>query len=339
MNDPASVKKGLDYFHDAFNRLSGFKVPTVAAINGVCAGGGLEFALVCTARIATDAKNTVIGLPECKVGIFPGAGGSQRLPRLIGYKAVELILKGTLLPATKALEAGIIDRIVPQDKDLLTEAKSFLREIAAGKVKLERPAHDFSQVKAVAEMARQNVLKITKGREIPGPMFCIRTMEEGLNLPLSEALELEKKYFAQAVLSNEAKGSINTFFIKTMTDKPGNMITEGFTPKPLKKAAILGFGTMGRGIIIDILRNTQMPVLVKDFPVAAMAKFVTFPERFGGTHFFSPVWIMELVEIIRGKMTSQDTVDNLLNFAASIRKRPIVCRDNPGFVVNALLFP
>jgi len=74
-------------------------------------------------------------------------------------------------------------------------------------------------------------------------------------------------------------------------------------------------------------------------PIAAMAKFVTFPERFGGAHFFSPVWIMELVEIIRGKMTSQDTIDNLLNFAASIRKRPIVCRDNSGFVVNALLFP
>lgn len=425
MNDPASVKKGLDYFHDAFNRLSDFKVPTLAAINGVCAGGGLELALVCTARIATDAQNTVIGLPECKVGIFPGAGGSQRLPRLIGYSAIELILKGTLLPAPKALAAGIIDRIVPQDKDLLTEAKAFLREIAAGKAKLERPAHDFSQVKAVAEMARQGVLKTTKGREIPGPMLCIQAMEEGLNLPLSEALELEKKYFTQAVLSNEAKGSINTFFIKTMTDKPRNMMTEGFTPKPLKKAAILGFGTMGRGIIIDILRNTQLPVLVKDFPeaherglafvrkilegmaekkrlkstvddlmkritttseyiaefkevdivieavfesinvkkeayeslckvvrddciiasntssipVAAMAKFVTLPERFGGTHFFSPVWIMELVEIIRGKMTSQDTIDNLLNFAASIRKRPIVCRDNPGFVVNALLFP
>jgi 3-hydroxyacyl-CoA dehydrogenase len=70
-----------------------------------------------------------------------------------------------------------------------------------------------------------------------------------------------------------------------------------------------------------------------------MSKFVTLPERFGGIHFFSPVWLMELVEIIRGEKTSQDTVDNLLNFAASIRKRPIVCRDNPGFVVNALLFP
>jgi 3-hydroxyacyl-CoA dehydrogenase/enoyl-CoA hydratase/carnithine racemase len=425
MNDPVSTKKGLDYFHNAFNKLSEFKIPTLAAINGVCAGGGLEFALACTARMATDAKNTVIGLPECKVGLFPGGGGSQRLPRLIGYGAIELILKGTLLPAAKALETGIIDRIITPDKDLLTEAKAFLLEIISGKAELKRPVHDFSQIKAVADMARQGVLKMTKGREIPGLMLFIKAVEEGLNLPLKEALEVEKKYFAETVLTPEAKGSINTFFIKTMTDKPKNMMTKGFTPKPLKKAAILGFGTMGRGIIINILRNTQLPIIVKDFPealesglsfvrkiltgmaekkrltspvddlmkrittisdhtpefkevdivieavfesidvkkeayeslckavrddcliasntssipIAAMARFVTLPERFGGIHFFSPVWIMELVEIIQGEKTSRDTVDNLLNFAASIRKRPIVCKDNPGFVVNALLFP
>lgn len=425
MSDPASVKKGMDYFHNAFNKLSEFKVPTLAAINGVCAGGGLEFALVCTARIATAAKNTVIGLPECKVGLFPGGGGSQRLPRLIGYSAIELILKGTLLPAAKALEAGIIDKVVPPDKDLLPEAKAYLLEIISGKAVLKRPAHDFSQIKEVAALARQGVLKATKGREIPGPLLLIKAVEEGINLPLKEALEVEKKYFTDVILSPEAKGSINTFFIKTMTDKPKNMMTRGFTPKPLKKAAVLGFGTMGRGIVIDILRNTQLPVLVKDFPeahapglafvrkilegmaekkrltfpvddllkritltseytpefkdvdivieavfesidvkkeayeslckvvrddcliasntssipVTSMARFVTLPERFGGTHFFSPVWLMELVEIIRSEKTSRDTVDNLLSFAAAIRKRPIVCRDNPGFVVNALLFP
>jgi 3-hydroxyacyl-CoA dehydrogenase len=74
-------------------------------------------------------------------------------------------------------------------------------------------------------------------------------------------------------------------------------------------------------------------------PITAMSKYVTHPERFGGIHFFSPVWLMQLVEVIRGERTSQETVDNLLNFAALIRKRPIVCRDNAGFVVNALLFP
>jgi len=425
MADPDAVKAVLDIFHDSFNRLADLKCPTLAAINGVCAGGGLEFALACTARIATDAKATLIGLPECKVGLFPGAGGSQRLPRLIGYPAVELILKGDLLPAAKAYEAGVIDRLVPAGKNLLDEAKAFLREIISGKAQLKRPEQDFSQVDMIAEMARKGVLKVTKGREIPGPMMAIKAMQDGLKLPLKDGLEVEKKYFIKAVLSPEAKGSINTFFIKTMTDKPKGMMTKGFSPAPIRKAAVLGFGTMGRGIVIDILRNMRIPVIVKDFPealepgkafvkkilegmaekkrlaasvdelmgllktasaysdefkdvdlvveavfedikvkeqayrelctavkddciiasntssllVTAMSKFVTHPERFGGTHFFSPVWLMQLVEIVRGEATSQETVDNLLNFAAAIRKRPIVCRDNPGFVVNALLLP
>ncbi len=425
MKEPGEVKMALDIFHDSFNRLNALKVPTVAAINGVCAGGGLEFSLACTARIATDAKATLIGLPECKVGLFPGAGGSQRLPRLIGYPAVEMILKGDLLPAAKAYEAGVIDRLVPAGKNLLDEAKAFLHEIISGKAQLKRPEQDFSQVDMIAEMARKGVLKVTKGRELPGPMMAIKAMQDGLKLPLKEGLEVEKKYFIQTVLSPEAKGSINTFFIKTMTDKPKGMMTKGFSPAPIRKAAVLGFGTMGRGIVIDILRNMRIPVIVKDFPeafepgkafvkkilegmaekkrlaapvdeimgllkttsaytdefkdvdlvveavfedikvkeqayrelcaavrddcliasntssllVTAMSRFVTHPERFGGTHFFSPVWMMQLVEIVQGEATSRETVDNLLNFAAAIRKRPLVCRDNPGFVVNALLLP
>jgi 3-hydroxyacyl-CoA dehydrogenase len=202
-------------------------------------------------------------------------------------------------------------------------------------------------------------------------------------------------------------------------------MSKGFEPRPLHKVAILGFGTMGRGIAIDILRNTKINVIAKDMPEAlepgkafikkvldgmaekkrlkapvndlmarlktvsdyadefkdvdlvieavfedikvkskvydelcravsddcviasntssipinTMSQYVTHPERFGGAHFFSPVWLMQMVEVVRGDQTSQETVDNLLNFAASIRKRPIVCKDNPGFVVNAVLDP
>ncbi|MDD5724421.1 MAG: 3-hydroxyacyl-CoA dehydrogenase NAD-binding domain-containing protein [Syntrophales bacterium] len=423
--DVASVKAVIDVFHDSFNRLSALNLPTVAAINGVCAGGGLEFTLACTARIATDGKGTVIGLPECNVGLFPGAGGTQRLPRLIGYPAMDLILKGDLLPAAKAYEAGIVDRIVPADKNLLDEAKSLLGEIIAGKAELKRPEQEFSQIDTIANTAREGVLKATKGRELPGPLFAIKAMQEGLKLPLKDGLEIEKKYFIQTALSPEAKGSINSFFLKTMTDKPKGMMTKGFVPKPVLKVAVLGFGTMGRGIVISILQNMKIPVIVKDFPeafepgkdfvrkilegmakrgqlsapvddlmgllkttseygpefkdidlvveavfeeisvkeqaykdlcpavrddcliasntssllVTAMSKYVPHPERYGGTHFFSPVWMMELVEIVRGDNTSQETVDSLLAFSAAIRKRPIVCRDNPGFVVNALLLP
>ncbi|MHB8909723.1 MAG: 3-hydroxyacyl-CoA dehydrogenase NAD-binding domain-containing protein [Syntrophales bacterium] len=419
------VRRTLDLFHGSFNRLIALKFPSVAAIHGHCLGGGLEFALACTGRIAREGKTTLIGLPECNVGLFPGGGGTQRLPRLIGYPAIELILKGTMLPAAKALEMGIIDRLVPTEGDLLAAARTFLEEIIAGKAGLKRPAQDFSQIDAVAEMAKAGILKATRGREIPGPMLALKTMHEGLKVPLAEGLEIEKRSFTEVVLSKEAKGSINTFFLKGMTDKPKAMMTKGFVPRPIKHVAVLGFGTMGRGIVIETLRNTQLPVLVKDIPgalepgkafvrkildgmaekkrlkepveaimarltttsdyidafreadivieavfeeigvkkqvygelckvirddcivasntssipITSMAPFVAKPERFGGIHFFSPVWLMQLVEVIRGEKTAQETIDNLLNFAGLIRKRPIVCRDNAGFVVNAMLFP
>lgn len=419
------VRQMLDLFHGSFAKLNAFHFPAIAAIHGHCLGGGLEFALACTARIAKEGKTTLIGLPECNVGLFPGGGGTQRLPRLIGYPALEMILKGTMMPAAKAYEAGIVDRLVPADGDLLAEAKKFLREVMAGTAGLKRPVHDFSQIDAVAEMAQQGILKATKGRYIPGPMLALKSIHEGLKVSLEKGLELEKANFAEVVLTHQAKGSINTFFIKGMTDKPKAMMTKGFQPKPLNRAAVLGFGTMGRGIAIDILRNTQISVLVKDIPealepgkafvrkildgmaekkrikepvdgimarltavseysdafknvdivieavfedikvkqqvyeelckvikddciiasntssipITSMAKYVTKPERFGGIHFFSPVWLMQLVEVIKGERTSQETIDNLLNFSAAIRKRPIVCRDNAGFVVNALLFP
>jgi 3-hydroxyacyl-CoA dehydrogenase/enoyl-CoA hydratase/carnithine racemase len=415
----------LDGLHDVLNRVNRLPFPTLAAIDGHCLGGGLEFALACTARIARDSKSTQLGLPECGLGIFPGGGGTQRLPRLIGDPAFELIAKGTAYPASKALELGVIDRIAPADADLRVKAVEFLKEILGGKVELKRPKHDFSHVDEVAEAVRREVLKATRGREIPGPMLAIKSMQEGVKVTLEKGLQIEKRYFIDAVLSDQAKGSINTFFLKTMSDKPKGMITKGFEPKPMKKVGIIGFGTMGRGIAINILRNTGMEVVAKEIPEAiepgkqfvkkildemeakkrlkqpaadlmarltvvsefgenfrdvdlvieavfeeiklkeqvyqevcraapadcilasntssipidSMSPFVKNPDRFVGLHFFSPVWIMELVEVIQGEKTSQATVDNMLGFVAEIRKRPVVCRDNPGFVVNALLIP
>ncbi|MFH1350590.1 MAG: 3-hydroxyacyl-CoA dehydrogenase NAD-binding domain-containing protein [Pseudomonadota bacterium] len=425
MRDKSETSKALDVFHNSFNRLSALPFPTLAAIEGHCLGGGLEFALACTARIAKESKTTLLGLPECTLGLFPGGGGTQRLPRLIGYGAIELILKGSMLPAAKAYELGILDRLIPEEANLLREAVTFIKAIPSGQEVLKRKDHDFSQIDTIAEMARQEVLRATRGREIPGPMLAIKSIQEGLKVPLEEGLKLEKNNFVEAVLSKEAKGSIHTFFLKTMSDKPRSMMRRDFQPKSLKKIALLGFGTMGRGIVIDILRNTQLTVVAKDIPQAiepgkafirkildgmaekkrllapvddlmgrltvtseytdglrdadlvieavfedikikarvyeeisevisdecivatntssiplnAMAKYIKHTERFGGAHFFSPVWLMQLVEIIRGDHTSQDTIDNLLNFAAAIRKRPILCNDNPGFVVNAVLFP
>ncbi|MDQ7785725.1 MAG: 3-hydroxyacyl-CoA dehydrogenase NAD-binding domain-containing protein, partial [Desulfomonilaceae bacterium] len=425
MTDRAETANALDIFHNAFKRLEALSFPTLAAIDGHCLGGGLEFALSCTARIAKDSGFTKIGLPECSLGIFPGAGGTQRLPRLIGFSAIEPILRGTIFPAGKAHEMGIVDRLVPADGDLPAEALKFLHEVITDRGVLKRPQHDFSALDQVAEMARQGVLKVTKGREIPGPMLAIQSIRDGLKVSLAEGLEIEKNNFVEAVLSNQAKGSIHTFFLKTMSDKPKAMMTKGFKPKNIDKIALLGFGTMGRGIAVDILKQTRIPVVVKDVPEAlepgkafvkkildgmaekkklkepvddavgrlelvsdygdafkdvdlvieavfedikvkeqvyrelcsvvgedcviatntssipldSMSGFVTNPGRFGGLHFFSPVWMMQLVEVVKGVHTDPATVDNLLNFTAAVRKRPIVCKDHPGFVVNAVLFP
>jgi 3-hydroxyacyl-CoA dehydrogenase/enoyl-CoA hydratase/carnithine racemase len=418
--DVAAVLAGLN---GLFTRVGRLPFPTLAAIDGHCLGGGLEFALACTARIAKESKYTKLGLPERNLGIFPGAGGTQRLPRLIGPQAFQLILKGTLYPATQALELGVIDKTVPAGENLRTAAMEFLGEIIDGKAGLKRPSHDFSSVDEVAETARREILKMTRGREIPGLMLALKSMQDGLKVSLEEGLEIEQSNFIDAMLSDQAKGSIHTFFLKTMSDKPKALITKGYDPKPIKKVGILGFGTMGRGIAIDILRKTGMEVIAKEIPqaieagrqfvrktledmkaknrlkmpvddlmarltivseygenfkdadlvieavfedlsvkeqvygeicqavsddcilasntssipLASMSPFVKGPERFAGLHFFSPVWKMEVVEVIQGEKTSQATMDDLLGFVAEISKRPVVCKDNPGFVVNALL--
>ncbi len=419
------LAQALERTHRAFNRLEEARFPSVAAIHGHCLGGGYELALACTARVAMESKTTVIGLPECLVGLFPGGGGTQRLVRLIGFPAFELILSGKTLAAAQALEQGMIDRCIPAGGDLVGEAKTLLQAVIDGTAKLKRPEHDFSQIDEVAKAAHKQVLKATRGRELPGPTLAIKAMQEGAKLSLAEGLEVEKKYFIDVALSPEAKGSIHTFFLKTKTDRPLSMVPKDFEPKALKKVAILGFGTMGRGIAIDILRRMKIPVVVKDtpealeqgkkflqkilggmaekrrlstpvdelldllipitdfndeladvdlvieavfedpkvkdevytalmrhisadcivasntstIPITRMATAVEKPQRFAGAHFFSPVWKMELLEIIRGKDTDDETVYNLVNFAAAIKKRPVICKDNPGFIVNAMLLP
>ena len=424
-NDTDGINEMISSLHSDFSRMENLGIPTLAAINGACMGGGYELALAMTARLATDSPRTLIGLPECNVGLFPGGGGTQRLPRLIGYPAVELILKGQTLPPAKALELGLIDLIVPEKDDLSAKAKEFMLELIEGKVTLKRKQHDFSDLDAVIDVARQAVLKATRGRELPSHTLALKSIHEGLKAPMEEALSIERKYFLDVAITPEAKGSINSFFLKTYTDKPAGMVPKGFEPKSLKKIAMLGFGAMGRGIVIDIIRRIQVPVVVKDLPealgpgqefvrkilqgmadkgrlkgsvdslcdlikpvsewtddfkdvdlvieavfedpvlkaevykelcdtvsedcllasntssipITQLAKNVTNPGRFCGAHFFSPVWMMQLLEVIRGEETEEDTINNLLNFCAAIRKRPVVCNDYPGFVVNAMLFP
>lgn len=419
------IMQVIDNIQHLFLRLENLGLPTLAAIDGPCLGGGYEFALAMTARLATDSARTVIGLPECTIGIFPGGGGTQRLPRLIGDQAIDLIVLGQVVSAARALELGMVDRLVVGKDNLLERAKEFLQEILTGKTPLKRPHHDFSRLDDLIEKAKEKSLQANRGRLLPAPRLALKAIEEGLTLPLQEGLEVEEKYFGQVIATPEAWGGINAFFLKVYSGNSAKMLPPGFSPKPLKKLAVLGLGMMGRGIAIEIVRKMQVPVVVKDFPeaieagekfirtvfedmakrsqldapvdyllglikpvsewtedfrdvdlvieavfedpaakagaykelstlvpddcliasntssipITRLAENIINPERFGGAHFFSPVWRMELLEIIRGAKTSTETINNLLHFSAAIKKRPVVCNDHPGFVVNAMLFP
>lgn len=417
----------IEFNQSVLNRLSKIGVPTLAAINGHCMGGGMELTLACDARIATDFAKTQIGLTETSVGLLPAGGGTQRLPRLIGYPAINLILDGKILTANQALEYGIVDKVVPAGCDLQEEAVKFIKDIINGKIKLKREKFDFSdELDKVLEEAKASELKKARGRLLPAPKAILQVFGEGLKLSLEDGLELEKQAFIVVNSSPECKGFINSFFLKGLTGDVRKLMTiKDFQPKEFNKFAVCGFGTMGRGIVVNALRDARIPVVVKDTPEAleagkefvrktleglyaknrikvepdelmklltftesfddnfkdvdivveaiyenleakyslykelcqvisddciiasntsgiplnTLAKGVDNPGRFCGMHFFSPVWIMELVEVVRGEKTKEETVNNALAFAGKLKKRPLVCNDNPGFVVNAVNVP
>lgn len=119
-----------------FNQLQTLRIPTLAAINGYCLGGGLEFALSCSARIAKESESTLLGLPDMQIGTLPVSGGIQKLISLIGYPAIDFIVSGKNLTAAEAYELGVIDKYVSHDKDLLNEAISYAHLLIANSMKL-----------------------------------------------------------------------------------------------------------------------------------------------------------------------------------------------------------
>ncbi|WP_415909688.1 enoyl-CoA hydratase-related protein [Oleiharenicola sp. Vm1] len=172
---PAEGQDASRAGHALFGMLEQFKVPVVCAIHGACAGGGYELALACHWRLASDAKETVIGLPEVGIGLIPGWGGCARLPRLIGAKAaVEHILKAQLLPAPEAHRAGLIDEVVPA-AELKARAKAAALRLAAS----GRPARTAGQPADAAFFAEQRKTALARLRGQPAPLAVLDTVEQG----------------------------------------------------------------------------------------------------------------------------------------------------------------
>ncbi len=422
----AALLAWLAQVNAMFTRLEQVPYPTLAAIQGVALGGGLELCLACDFRLlGTSAR---IGLPEVKLGLMPGFGGTVRLPRLIGAdNAIEWICSGREADALKALRVGAADAVVSED-DLHEQARALLLRAAEGEIDFHArratkgaPLHlPAMESLLVFESARAQV-KQQAGAHYPAPLAALRQIQKGAGKTAERALEAEASAFVALAKTPVARELIGLFLADQKLKREARSVA-GWAPQ---RAGVLGAGIMGGGIAHQFAVR-GVPVVVRDIRLEAldlarthcaellqsplqkrriapsefaatlnriqatsavddlagvdlvveavverldikqqvlaeiegivgpdtvltsntstlsvdqMASALQHPERFCGMHFFNPVHRMPLVEVIRGRHSSDRCIEQVVGAARALGKIPVVVNDGPGFLVNRVLFP
>ncbi len=231
--------------------------PVIAAINGNCLGGGLEIAMCCHYRVAVSGVD--LGQPEVQIGLIPGAGGTQRLPRLVGFQnAIEMITTGKAIKAEKALGRTLVDEVVPADKlaaAALAAAKRFVSGQINMKLRTTRFRHDRlpSAAEKKAMIGFTRMMTAAKAKGYIAPFKAIDAFEQGLGYDIDADLEKEADLFADCAVSDVAKNLIGIFL---NTRSAGRLPrTEGLKPAKVRKVGMLGGGVMGSGIVHLLLAN------------------------------------------------------------------------------------
>ncbi|MBM3556232.1 MAG: 3-hydroxyacyl-CoA dehydrogenase, partial [Alphaproteobacteria bacterium] len=402
------------------------KKPFVAAINGTALGGGFEVCLACHRRIAADNPKAQIGLPEVSIGLLPGAGGTQRLPRLIGPRAaLPLIMEGKRLSPQAALKAGLVDEVVPAG-ELIEAAKRWLRTNPPSVQPWDKPDYKlpggpvWSPGGIQTFMGGTAMLRSKTFGNYPAPKAILSAVYEGLQVPFDVALKIESRWFTSLALSPEAQAMIRTLFFGMQDANKLKRRPAGPAPTKYTKVGVLGAGMMGagiayasamagletvlldtsqasadkgkaysqglldkrvatgkmkaaerdailarikpttdfadlkgcelvveavfedRGIKADVTRKSEAVIAAdavfasntSTLPITGLAEASSRPENFIGLHFFSPVDKMPLVEIIRGKKTSDAALAKAMDYVKRIRKTPIVVNDSRGFYTS-----
>ncbi len=245
--------------------------PVVAAIDGVALGGGLELALACDYRIATPGA--LLGLPEVSLGIIPGAGGTQRLPRFAGPQfALDLIVSGKPVSAGVAQQQGFVDRIHSGDDALAYAAVEYARELVSAGAPLRSCADmavDTSDLPEnfFADYREQTAAK-TRGFVAPG--CCIDAVEAACTVPLAEGQQRERALFAQCVATPQARAQQHLFFAERAAGRiPG--VDRKLPPRDIRKVAVIGAGTMGGGIAMNFL-NAGIETTLLDLSAESLEK-------------------------------------------------------------------
>ncbi|MBU6257079.1 MAG: enoyl-CoA hydratase/isomerase family protein [Burkholderiales bacterium] len=414
----------------AVRRIETCGKPVVAAINGTAMGGGYEICLGCHRRVMSTAAGVVVGLPEVQVGLLPGGGGTQRLPRMIGVQAaMPWLMEGKSAAAAEALQAGLVDAVAAPE-ELLAEARRWLLgepvarqpwDVKGYKIPGGGPLDP--RVAPAFVVGNTMLMARTHGK-LPAPLAIQSCLFEGLQLPIDKALRIESKYLLDTAMNSPVSRSmIRTLFVNKTKAEKGLHRPAGFERSECRRLGIVGAGMMGAGIALHAAQRRIEVVLIdrdaaaaergRDHAVRALARQVekgrltreaadavlsritasadyaalrdadlvveavfedravkaevtrridavvgpdcvvatntsalpitllaeasAHPERYIGLHFFSPAERMPLVEVIRGRRTSDATLARALDLVGQLKRTPIVVNDARGFYTSRFI--
>ncbi|HVI26442.1 MAG TPA: 3-hydroxyacyl-CoA dehydrogenase NAD-binding domain-containing protein [Xanthomonadaceae bacterium] len=412
-----TVKDALFRGQQVFQRIAELPCPTVAAIHGFCMGGGTELALACRYRVASDDRATRIGLPEVKLGIYPGWGGSVRLPRLVGAPAAfDMMLTGRALSASAARAIGLVDKVVPEAQ---------LLDTAAALV-AQRPVRPFGQRfrawattnwlarQLLAPMLVKQVARKARREHYPAPYALIETWRRSGG-DVQARLAAERKSVVKLASTPTARNLIRVFFLQerlkaqagrdsgirrvhvvgagvmggdiaawsaykgfevTLADREQRFIdgalqrAQALFEKKVKDAArrpevaarlrgdLAGDGVADADLVIEAIieqpeakralyaeieprmkADALLTTNTSSIPLTELRGHIARPAQFAGLHYFNPVALMPLVEIVRHDAMGEDTQRRLAAFCKALDKLPVPVAGTPGFLVNRVLFP
>lgn len=435
IDSPADARKLIEAGQALFHRIEGLPMPTVVAIDGPCLGGGLEWSLACRYRVARDSDGTKIGLPEIKLGLIPGWGGTQRLPKRVGLtRALTMIMRGSHLDAKQAFACGLVDAAISPDcwdlgvnafiNDILQDAtphKRSLMQRISRRLELCWPIRS-----VILSSARRKVA--SKSGQYPALAAAIRAIAAGCDRQ-PDGYAIEKTEFTDLLATATCRNLLSLFFSRERARSPKTWISpdtsESIHKPPIQKIGVIGGGAMGAGIgqfaatrgfdvtikeidlaaataaqkridglfgryasrksltpqqaadlerrvhvtiddqsLVDVdlvieaiveredvkrsvfahlgrtlYAETILATNTSSLSVTRIASATDRTEKVAGLHFFNPVHRMELVEVVRGEYTNQETIAALVRFTRALGKTPVVTADSPGFLVNRVLFP
>lgn len=398
-----------------FNKLEALKMPTVAMIEGFCLGGGMELVLACRYRVVEETAR--LGLPEVKLGIHPGWGGTVRLPRLIGgLKALNLILSGQTVSGKAAAKLGFVDAAVPK-RHLVHAAKSYIQKKPAPHQASAVDAFTNNKImrQVIGYFIRKQLKQKVNPQHYPAPFHALDNWEH-VGVSSNEAYEKEAKSCGKLFFSETCQNLVRVFFLqeklkglaKETSYAPHHIHVIGagtmggdiaawcalrgfkvtlqdleprFIAPAMKRAKQLfkeklkenhlvqqamdhlipdvnGYGLSKADIIIEaviedlavkqatfkLMESKAKPHAIlatntSSIPIDDISSVLQMPQRVVGIHYFNPVAKMPLVEVVRGKKTSQDVLDKAIAFVRKIDRSPLPVKSSPGFLVNRILMP